>query len=396
MKRSWREKLQKMVSMFLAVAMVVVLCTPAQAAAPAKIESDITSVTLEVGDEAQLTLSGWYKWTHWSSEDETIVTVAEYGQTKALRVGTTTVRGELVLLGGLFHHTTEFKMTVVPSTKETVRVKVGETTKLPMDQGRYTFCLTTDEEVAAVDNRGNVTGVKEGEAIVSTVVQKSRYSQLVRWGNVAVQLAKDYDISVFQLYTLAFQSNGGSDIAAQNIETGMTAAEPEPPTKEGFEFGGWYTDAELTQPYDFSTPVTQNVTLYAKWKDSYGPGEYPDHDDDKVDDRLEEILGSDPQKDDTDEDGLSDFVEAVKTRTDPVKADSDGNGVTDDAEDLDKDGLTNLEELQFDCDPRNPDTDADTLLDGDEVKRGTDPRKADTDCDGIDDPIEIAKGLDTL
>ena len=34
---------------------------------------------------------------------------------------------------------------------------------------------------------------------------------------------------------------------------------------EDYVFGGWYTDAALTKPYDFSTLVTSDLTLYVKW-----------------------------------------------------------------------------------------------------------------------------------
>jgi len=41
---------------------------------------------------------------------------------------------------------------------------------------------------------------------------------------------------------------------------------PDPnPTKSGYNFGGWYSDAELQNPYTFDKPVTQNLDLYAKW-----------------------------------------------------------------------------------------------------------------------------------
>ncbi len=41
----------------------------------------------------------------------------------------------------------------------------------------------------------------------------------------------------------------------------------ETPTKEGYVFAGWYTDKELTQPFDATAPLTTNVTLYAKYED---------------------------------------------------------------------------------------------------------------------------------
>lgn len=66
-------------------------------------------------------------------------------------------------------------------------------------------------------------------------------------------------------FIVTFDSNGGSDVPAQEIQTGNTATEPAEPTKGTDTFDGWYSDAELTQAYVFSTPVTADITLYAKW-----------------------------------------------------------------------------------------------------------------------------------
>ena len=41
--------------------------------------------------------------------------------------------------------------------------------------------------------------------------------------------------------------------------------EPTAPTKENFDFDGWYSDKELKTKYDFSAKVTKSFTLYAKW-----------------------------------------------------------------------------------------------------------------------------------
>ena len=72
-------------------------------------------------------------------------------------------------------------------------------------------------------------------------------------------------------YTVTFDSMGGSAVASQKVNRGETANKPSEPTKYGFVFKGWYTDRETTQPYNFSTEVKQNITLYAKWEaKSYG------------------------------------------------------------------------------------------------------------------------------
>jgi uncharacterized repeat protein (TIGR02543 family) len=63
-----------------------------------------------------------------------------------------------------------------------------------------------------------------------------------------------------------FFTNGGSSVDTQIIETGKTATPPSPdPTKNGYTFGNWYSDAGLTELYNFSTPVFVNTDLYAKW-----------------------------------------------------------------------------------------------------------------------------------
>ena len=66
-------------------------------------------------------------------------------------------------------------------------------------------------------------------------------------------------------YTITFDTDGGSEVAAQRIAEGMTATEPANPTKSGYTFEGWYADEALTTLYDFTTPVTTDLTLYAKW-----------------------------------------------------------------------------------------------------------------------------------
>ncbi len=66
-------------------------------------------------------------------------------------------------------------------------------------------------------------------------------------------------------YTLTFQSNGGTQIDPQNVWEGKAAVTPADPEKQGYVFGGWYTDRALTASWDAEAPVVRNLTLYAKW-----------------------------------------------------------------------------------------------------------------------------------
>ncbi|MBQ9206323.1 MAG: InlB B-repeat-containing protein [Treponema sp.] len=72
-------------------------------------------------------------------------------------------------------------------------------------------------------------------------------------------------------YTVTFTTNGGTEIASQKIESGKTATEPTAPTKDGYIFGGWFTDSNFTKAFTFSTAITADITLYAKWIEASKP-----------------------------------------------------------------------------------------------------------------------------
>ncbi len=76
-------------------------------------------------------------------------------------------------------------------------------------------------------------------------------------------------------YTISFESNDGSLVKEQHKDYNTCVNEPSSPTRPGYAFGGWYSDLELTKAYDFTTKVTNNFTLYAKWIETKG-GNLPD------------------------------------------------------------------------------------------------------------------------
>lgn len=70
-----------------------------------------------------------------------------------------------------------------------------------------------------------------------------------------------------RLYNVTFDSAGGSNTEpAADVLAGTTVEVPADPVKDGFLFSGWYQDAALTQPWDFSKDaVMGNMVLYASW-----------------------------------------------------------------------------------------------------------------------------------
>ncbi len=67
-------------------------------------------------------------------------------------------------------------------------------------------------------------------------------------------------------YTVTFNANGGSSVKAQTVQYGGKVGKPSDPTRSGYAFKGWYSDKGLTKAYNFSTAITGNLTLYAKWE----------------------------------------------------------------------------------------------------------------------------------
>ena len=64
------------------------------------------------------------------------------------------------------------------------------------------------------------------------------------------------------VYSVYFDSNGGSKVASGTVKGGKIA-KPEDPTKSGYKFLGWYLEDKA---YDFNSEVKENMTLKAKWQ----------------------------------------------------------------------------------------------------------------------------------
>lgn len=57
----------------------------------------------------------------------------------------------------------------------------------------------------------------------------------------------------------------GTDTQVQEVSKGSAAAEPAVPVREGYTFAGWYADQDYTHLYDFTAPVTEDISVYALW-----------------------------------------------------------------------------------------------------------------------------------
>lgn len=80
-------------------------------------------------------------------------------------------------------------------------------------------------------------------------------------------------------YTVRFNTDGGTTIANQVVESGQMVTQPENPTKEGYTFEGWQIDGAL---YDFGQPVMSDLTITAIWFEVEKPDEPEEPTEDKT------------------------------------------------------------------------------------------------------------------
>lgn len=67
------------------------------------------------------------------------------------------------------------------------------------------------------------------------------------------------------LYTVTFNSNGGNNLEPIKVHKGTTITSLPVPSRNGFVFVGWYTDAELTKPFAAFSTIENDIVLFAKY-----------------------------------------------------------------------------------------------------------------------------------
>lgn len=68
-------------------------------------------------------------------------------------------------------------------------------------------------------------------------------------------------------FTITFDSNGGTDVAPQDQMYGELLEVPEDPTREGYEFEGWYIDSACQDLWNEAEDIIESdITLYAGWE----------------------------------------------------------------------------------------------------------------------------------
>lgn len=200
--------------------------------------------------------------------------------------GTTFEVGDSVELKEAFKKIENTEGTYTISLKEDITVE-GESYSVSLKKGREVTLLGNGHTIYFKNKYGSLqtnggtlnlgnesankltldaTGINRREAVIEifggtvnmydhvTIKGNDNAQKSTMGGGVNVESASfaEYGDSTFNMY-------GGGLREKAN--------EPSAPEKEGYVFGGWYTDSNYSDEseYDFSAPVTRHITLYAKW-----------------------------------------------------------------------------------------------------------------------------------
>lgn len=112
-------------------------------------------------------------------------------------------------------------------------------------------------------NTVEITESKEiGTYFADAVLTSAQEKNYILGGGYSV----GYTIEEVQVFTVDFDSDGGTEIQSQSITEGEKSTKPTTdPTKSGYTFAGWYSNEALTEVWDFSKVIENNMTIYAKW-----------------------------------------------------------------------------------------------------------------------------------
>ncbi len=154
-------------------------------------------------------------------------------------------------------------------------------------EGSVSGCTVLGDLTVSGQGTLTMTGEKSGAAVHGcvTVFDSAqldlRGRRPLRWGKLHVSPLDTvfYEASRMQVRApnTVYLTDGGADAAGNPLlpgdplfesfalKLGQAVPVPAEPSRSGYWFGGWYADAELTEPFDFSLERNAPVTLYARW-----------------------------------------------------------------------------------------------------------------------------------
>ena len=238
---------------------VAVPTSPVVAATPTENYTEGGTITLTASAEgtSASTVYTWYKGPDWATASAT-TPVQAASTSGATFSKTAAVEDAGTYWCNISNGTScdaQASVTITVSSASTPTHTISYDNVKGADMTAYPTEYTEGIGVASFDPLADITGW-----------------HFVEWSpaSIATDATTDQTITAVwaQVFEVTFNLQGhGAEIAKQDIISGEKATEPTAPSAIGYDFGGWFTNAECTagNEFDFETPIAAATPLYAKW-----------------------------------------------------------------------------------------------------------------------------------
>ncbi|MBP3437021.1 MAG: InlB B-repeat-containing protein [Clostridia bacterium] len=245
----------------------------------AKVNLTLEDVDVSMGNYYALNLNNASGESRITVKDSTLL---GWAAVNIWATGSTVDIEDSILIGknvSPLHDSNRFGVLVVNDGTHTVKVYGESEIRAASQNGsvQQIIILGTNTANASVTLDATLTLDESGKTLIlsasdvanNTVIVRAEYAQAMADAGLYTVAKQDGLLKVLDeepvMVDVIFNTNGGSSVTSQTIEAGSNATLPQVPTKDGYTFAGWYTDANLTQAFSFDTAITEDTTLYAKW-----------------------------------------------------------------------------------------------------------------------------------
>ncbi len=155
------------------------------------------------------------------------------------------------------------------STTSSNTSKITDSTTVSSDTTTSERVSTTSEEVSTTTETPTTetTSGTTDQTTTSQIITETTSSQTT----TTTTTTQTTTTTMVNMVTIYFDSGLGSSVSPITAAEGQSISQPNNPTREGYEFAGWYLDLSFTQAYQFEEMPSADITLYAKWNEVITP-----------------------------------------------------------------------------------------------------------------------------
>ena len=226
-----------------------------------------------VSQSANLSVKGKKTGIKWKSSNVLVARVKSNGKVTGKKPG------KAIITAKVGTKTYKCKVTVkIGLNKTKIDLEPGDTTKIKLCGTKIKKAKSSNKKVATISKKGKIKAVGVGKATITIQgknKKKYKCKVTVNKPNVLVggtnnSAATKNETKTTKYYQVKFDSNGGNSIPSQKVLSGNRASVPQTPTRNRYIFSQWEYNGRA---FDFSTPITSNITLTAAWIDDEGTWE---------------------------------------------------------------------------------------------------------------------------